>query len=145
MPGDGEHVGQHDRPACREFARAQGCWPIRTCSPAHRGATFEVLRAVTVPVQVSARTAASRVRAQMAWPATPSHTPSPRWTSRRLRASRSASAHSGGPNYIAGTHIIIATTITGDMVCRATNVSIRLDTSAARSFLATRPATRCHT
>jgi hypothetical protein len=44
---------------------------------------------------------------------------------------------SGGPNYIAGTHIIIATTITGDMVCRATNVSIRLDTPAARSFLAT--------
>jgi len=44
---------------------------------------------------------------------------------------------SGGPNYIADTHIIIATTITGDMVCRATNVSIRLDTPAARSFLAT--------
>jgi V8-like Glu-specific endopeptidase len=44
---------------------------------------------------------------------------------------------SGGPNYIAGTHTIIATTITGDMVCRATNVSIRLDTPTARSFLAT--------
>jgi Trypsin len=44
---------------------------------------------------------------------------------------------SGGPNYIAGTHVIIATTITGDTVCRATNVSIRLDTPAARSFLAT--------
>lgn len=44
---------------------------------------------------------------------------------------------SGGPNYIAGTHIIIATTITGDNICRSTNVSIRLDTPAARSFLAT--------
>ena len=44
---------------------------------------------------------------------------------------------SGGPNYITGTHTIIATTITGDMVCRATNVSIRLDTPTARSFLAT--------
>jgi Trypsin len=44
---------------------------------------------------------------------------------------------SGGPNYITGTHIIIATTITGDTVCRATNVSIRLDTSPARAFLAT--------
>jgi trypsin len=44
---------------------------------------------------------------------------------------------SGGPNYIAGTHIIAATTITGDMVCRSTNVSIRLDTPTARSFLAT--------
>lgn len=44
---------------------------------------------------------------------------------------------SGGPNYITGTHTIIATTITGDMVCRATNVSIRLDTPTTRSFLAT--------
>ena len=44
---------------------------------------------------------------------------------------------SGGPNYLAGTHLVLSTTITGDMVCRATNVSIRLDTSAARAFLAT--------
>jgi Trypsin len=44
---------------------------------------------------------------------------------------------SGGPNYITGTHIIAATTITGDMICRSTNVAIRLDTPAARSFLAT--------
>ncbi len=44
---------------------------------------------------------------------------------------------SGGPNYLAGTHVILATTVTGDMVCRATNVSIRLDTPAARAFLAT--------
>ena len=39
---------------------------------------------------------------------------------------------SGGPNYLVGTHLVLSTTITGDMVCRATNVSIRLDTSAAR-------------
>ena len=44
---------------------------------------------------------------------------------------------SGGPNYLAGTHLVLSTTITGDMVCRATNVSIRLDTAAARAFLAT--------
>jgi hypothetical protein len=44
---------------------------------------------------------------------------------------------SGGPNYLAGTHLVLSTTITGDMVCRATNVAIRLDTSAARTFLAT--------
>ena len=44
---------------------------------------------------------------------------------------------SGGPNYIAGTHIVAATTITGVMVRRSTNVSIRLDTPTARSFLAT--------
>lgn len=47
------------------------------------------------------------------------------------------SRDSGGPNYLAGTHLVLSTTITGDMVCRATNVSIRLDTSAARAFLAT--------
>jgi hypothetical protein len=44
---------------------------------------------------------------------------------------------SGGPNYLAGTHVVLATTITGDMVCRSTNVSIRLDTPTARDFLAT--------
>jgi len=44
---------------------------------------------------------------------------------------------SGGPNYVPGTHVVLATTITGDMVCRATNVAIRLDTRAARAFLAT--------
>lgn len=44
---------------------------------------------------------------------------------------------SGGPNYLSGTHVVLSTTITGDMVCRATNVSIRLDTPNARAFLAT--------
>jgi len=42
---------------------------------------------------------------------------------------------SGGPNYLAGTHVVLATTVTGDMVCRSTNVAIRLDTPAARAFL----------
>jgi len=44
---------------------------------------------------------------------------------------------SGAPNYFHGTHVIAATTITGDMVCRSTNVALRLDTASARQFLAT--------
>jgi hypothetical protein len=44
---------------------------------------------------------------------------------------------SGGPNYLSGTHVIASTTITGDMVCRSTNVALRLDTPSARAFLAT--------
>lgn len=44
---------------------------------------------------------------------------------------------SGGPNYLSATHTVLATTITGDMVCRATNVAIRLDTPTARAFLST--------
>ena len=47
---------------------------------------------------------------------------------------------SGGPNFLGAgageTNIVAATTITGDFVCRATNVTYRLDTSSARSFLA---------
>jgi trypsin len=47
---------------------------------------------------------------------------------------------SGGPNFLGAgsteTNIVAATTITGDFVCRATNVDYRLDTPAARSFLA---------
>lgn len=42
---------------------------------------------------------------------------------------------SGGPNYLGDTHVVLATTVTGDMVCRATNVAIRLDTPAAQAFL----------
>ena len=44
---------------------------------------------------------------------------------------------SGGPNFLGSTDIVAATTITGDSVCRSTNVDYRLDTPAARSFLAT--------
>ena len=42
---------------------------------------------------------------------------------------------SGGPNYLGDTHVVLATTVTGDMVCRATNVAIRLDTPTAQAFL----------
>lgn len=46
---------------------------------------------------------------------------------------------SGGPNFLGAgsseTDIIAATTITGDAVCRSTNVVYRLDTPSARAFL----------
>lgn len=42
---------------------------------------------------------------------------------------------SGGPNFLGGTNIIAAITITGDAVCRSTNVVYRLDTESARAFL----------
>ncbi|MGW0601245.1 trypsin-like serine protease [Streptomyces sp. NPDC002776] len=44
---------------------------------------------------------------------------------------------SGGPNFVTlgGKRILAATTITGDTPCYATNVTYRLDTPGARSFL----------
>ena len=46
---------------------------------------------------------------------------------------------SGGPNFLGAgateTNILAATTITGDLACRATNVDYRLDTESARAFL----------
>jgi secreted trypsin-like serine protease len=44
---------------------------------------------------------------------------------------------SGGPQFLTyqGTTYIVSITITGDSVCRATNVAYRLDTESARSFL----------
>jgi hypothetical protein len=46
---------------------------------------------------------------------------------------------SGGPNFLGAgsseTDIVAATTITGDAVCRSTNVVYRLDTQSARDFL----------
>jgi len=46
---------------------------------------------------------------------------------------------SGGPNFLGAgtgeTNIVAAITITGDTVCRATNVDYRLDTPTARAFL----------
>jgi secreted trypsin-like serine protease len=42
---------------------------------------------------------------------------------------------SGGPNFLGDTGIVAAITITGDAVCRATNVVYRLDTESARAFL----------
>jgi Trypsin len=43
---------------------------------------------------------------------------------------------SGGPNFLGTTDIVAATTITGDSVCRSTNVDYRMDSAAARAFLA---------
>lgn len=48
---------------------------------------------------------------------------------------------SGGPNFLGEfgvneTDVIAAITVTGDAVCRATNVTYRLDTPSARDFLA---------
>lgn len=43
---------------------------------------------------------------------------------------------SGGPNFYKGSATIASTTIGGDMVCGSTNVGLRLDTPAARTFLA---------
>jgi V8-like Glu-specific endopeptidase len=44
---------------------------------------------------------------------------------------------SGGPNFLGGaaSNLLAATTITGDAVCRSTNVVYRLDTASARDFL----------
>jgi secreted trypsin-like serine protease len=42
---------------------------------------------------------------------------------------------SGGPNFLGTTDIVAATTITGDAMCRSTNVTYRLDTPSARTFL----------
>lgn len=46
---------------------------------------------------------------------------------------------SGGPNFLGAgsteTNIVAGTTITGDTMCRATNVDYRVDTGSARAFL----------
>ena len=46
---------------------------------------------------------------------------------------------SGGPNFLGSgtgeTDIVAGTTITGDTMCRATNVDYRMDTASARAFL----------
>jgi secreted trypsin-like serine protease len=42
---------------------------------------------------------------------------------------------SGGPNFLGTSDVIAAITITGDAVCRSTNVVYRLDTESARAFL----------
>jgi secreted trypsin-like serine protease len=45
---------------------------------------------------------------------------------------------SGGPNFFNynGKRLLVAITITGDAVCRSTNVTYRLDIDSARNFLA---------
>jgi len=45
------------------------------------------------------------------------------------------SGDSGGPNFLGGTNVVASITITGDAICRATNVTYRLDTASARTFL----------
>jgi secreted trypsin-like serine protease len=42
---------------------------------------------------------------------------------------------SGGPHFLAGTNTVVSVTVTGDRFCRATDVTYRLDTPYARSFL----------
>jgi hypothetical protein len=42
---------------------------------------------------------------------------------------------SGGPNFLENTDVIAAITVTGDAICRSTNVDYRLDTESARAFL----------
>lgn len=42
---------------------------------------------------------------------------------------------SGGPNFLGASGVVAAITITGDAVCRSTNVDYRLDTESARTFL----------
>lgn len=42
---------------------------------------------------------------------------------------------SGGPNFLGATDIVAAITITGDAICRSTNVDYRMDTASARTFL----------
>lgn len=47
---------------------------------------------------------------------------------------------SGGPNFLGAgaseTNIVAGTTITGEALCKSTNVDYRLDTESARAFLA---------
>jgi len=44
---------------------------------------------------------------------------------------------SGGPNFLSSSqnHLIVSITITGDTVCRSTNVDYRLDIPSAQNFL----------
>jgi len=42
---------------------------------------------------------------------------------------------SGGPNFLGTSDLLAAITVTGDAVCRSTNVVYRLDTASARDFL----------
>jgi secreted trypsin-like serine protease len=42
---------------------------------------------------------------------------------------------SGGPHFLGYTNRIVSLTVTGDMFCRATDVTYRLDTPSARAFL----------
>lgn len=43
---------------------------------------------------------------------------------------------SGGPHFLGNSNMVVSVTVTGDMNCRATDVTYRLDTESARSYLA---------
>ena len=43
---------------------------------------------------------------------------------------------SGGPHFLGDTGMVVSLTVTGDANCRATDVTYRLDTESARSYLA---------
>ena len=43
---------------------------------------------------------------------------------------------SGGPHFLGESDMVVSLTVTGDMNCRATDVTYRLDTESARSYLA---------
>ena len=42
---------------------------------------------------------------------------------------------SGGPHFLGDTDMVVSLTVTGDAWCRATDVTYRLDTDSARSYL----------
>jgi hypothetical protein len=42
---------------------------------------------------------------------------------------------SGGPHFLDNTNMVVSLTVTGDAWCRATDVTYRLDTAAARAYL----------
>jgi secreted trypsin-like serine protease len=42
---------------------------------------------------------------------------------------------SGGPHFLGATDVVVSVTVTGDANCRATDVTYRMDTPAARAFL----------
>ena len=42
---------------------------------------------------------------------------------------------SGGPHFLGDTNMVVSLTVTGDAWCRATDVTYRLDTDSARSYL----------
>lgn len=43
---------------------------------------------------------------------------------------------SGGPNFLGSSNVVASLTVTGDRWCRSTNVTFRLDTEVAHTFLA---------
>jgi hypothetical protein len=43
---------------------------------------------------------------------------------------------SGGPHFLGDSNIVVSITVTGDAWCRATDVTYRMDTDSARSYLA---------